>query len=395
MRDLSKSRRSVCQREIYEELFSEQVCAKGARAFALGRQALVILLKALDISDGDRIGICGFTCLSVAEAVKVCGAIPVYLDVDERLCIDPENIMRQKPGSLKVVILQHTFGVPGQLELLLSACKKIGAKVVEDCAHSLGCSWKNKPLGSFGEGAIYSFQWGKPYTTGEGGMLTVNSGELLDKVDRQIEEIALPVMIKSELMLECKRRLYSILCGLQLYNDIKYAYGKLRDVGLVKQSFRLNNQFEFYRGYVRLAGEMTAEAGLKQLENWSKLKQIRQENTELIEDYLNKRQIKLWTKPSEAEVVFLRYPILTSSRSRIIKQAQNRKLDIADWYRSPVHPLQDDDLLKVDYVIGSCSKAENMIAQLIHLPTGLGLNKRNLEDMVKIIHQNYSNTSSK
>jgi len=55
----------------YEKAFCELVNATGARAFGLGRQALVILLRALGVNPGDKVGVCGFTCLSVAEAVKV------------------------------------------------------------------------------------------------------------------------------------------------------------------------------------------------------------------------------------------------------------------------------------------------------------------------------------
>jgi len=372
----------------YEQAFCELVGAAGARAFGLGRQALVILLKALGVNPGDKIGVCSFTCLSVAEAVKVCGAIPTYLDVDEHLCIDPQEILRQEAGSLKVVILQHTFGIPGQLEQLLSASKQIGEKVIEDCAQSLGCFWKGQPLGKLGEGAIYSFQWGKPYTTGQGGMLTVNSRKLLDQVDRQIEELALPAPRKSELILECQRRVYSILGGSQLQGHLRYTYGKLRDIGIIKGSFKLEGNFRLYRGYVRFAGEMTAKAGLKQLENWPKLKRLRRENTEMIEEYFSKARLTLRPKTDEADVTMLRYPILTPHKSRIVEQASKQKLDVAGWYMSPIHPLQGDELAKVDYNRGSCQKAEDMIKQLVHLPTGLTLNKQSLEAMVKIISQN-------
>lgn len=374
-------------RKEYEEAFCKLVGAGGARAFGLGRQALVILLKALGVKTGDKVGVCSFTCLSVVEAVKVCGAIPVYLDVDEHLCIDPQETLRQEAGSLKVVVLQHTFGIPGQLEKLLSACKKIGAKVIEDCAQSLGCSWKGKPLGKFGEGAIYSFQWGKPYTTGQGGMLTVNSKKLLDEVDRQVENWTLPALAKSELILECERRVYSILGGSQLENYLRYAYSKLRNMGLVKGSFKRDTKFCLYRGYVRFVGEMTAKAGLKQLANWPKLKQLRRQDTGMIEEYFSRAGLALWPKPDEADVTMLRYPVLTPHKSRIMERVRKQKLDVAGWYMSPVHPLQGDDLAKVNYHSGNCQRAEDMINRLVHLPTGLTLKKQSLEAMARIISQ--------
>lgn len=372
----------------YEEAFSRYVGVPGARAFGLGRQALVILFKALGVNKGDKIGVCSFTCLSVAEAVKICGAIPVYLDVDEHLCINPEEILMQDVGSLKVVILQHTFGIPGHLEQLLSACDKIGAKVVEDCAHSLGCLWKGEPLGKFGQGAIYSFEWGKPYSTGQGGMLTINSRQLLDEVDYQIEKLAIPAPVKTELLLACERRVYPILGSSKLKSYLRYKCKKLRDKNLAGGSFGPGNKFRFYRGYIRFAGKMTAKAGLKQLENWPKLKQLRRKNTEMIEEHLSKLGISVWPKPDEADVTMLRYPVPTQHKSRVIELAHKQKLDIASWYESPVHPLKGNELAKVDYRIGSCQKAEDMIKRFVYLPTGLTLTKQKLEAMVRIICNN-------
>jgi dTDP-4-amino-4,6-dideoxygalactose transaminase len=375
------------RRKEYENAFKEQVCALGARAFGLGRQALVILLKALEVSEGDKIGVCGFTCLSVPEAVKVCGAKPVYLDVDEHLCIEPGQILQKKPGSLKVVILQYTFGVPGRLDELLAACEKIGAKVVEDCAHSLGCFWKGRPLGSFGEGAIYSFQWGKPYTTGRGGMLTVNSDELLQKVDKQIDEVSQEMSLKDDMALACQRIIYSKLRVLGLDYIIRLLYSKLRDKGLIKGTLAFDNGFSFYPGYIRLAGSLMSKAGLKQLQNWPKMQQVRRENAKLIEESFVKAGLQRWPIPSGAEVTMLRYPILVPNKDEILSKARKANLDIAGWYLTPVHPFQGNELAKVDYQPGSCAKAEEVIKRLIHLPTVPGLNSRSLEAMAKIIRQ--------
>jgi dTDP-4-amino-4,6-dideoxygalactose transaminase len=343
------------------------------------------LLKALGVNQGDKIGVCSFTCLSVVEAVKVCRAIPVYLDVDEHLCIDPQEILIQDNGSLKAVILQHTFGNPGRLEELLAACDKIGAKVVEDCAHSLDCSWNNKKLGKWGEGAIYSFQWGKPYTTGQGGMLTVNSKEMLDKVDQQIRASAAHASLKSEIILACQRCAYHLLGQSKLECFLRYNYSRLRNRLITKGLSLLEGDFPPYQGYPKLAGEMTAKTGLNRLENWHKLRQIRLHNTAMIEEYFSKAGLSLWPKQSQANITMLRYPLLTQKKWEIINLAGKQGLDIAGWYASPVHPLYGDDLAKVGYQEGTCLKVESMINRLIHLPTGTSLNKRRLEAMMKII----------
>ncbi|MCK4788991.1 MAG: DegT/DnrJ/EryC1/StrS family aminotransferase [Desulfobacteraceae bacterium] len=216
-------------------------------------------------------------------------------------------------------------------------------------------------------------------------MLTVNSGNLLDEVDRQIGELSLPACTKAELTLECERRVYSVMGGSKFENYLRYIYSRLRDAGFVKGSFKLQNKFHLYRGYVRFAGEMMAKAGLKQLKNWPELKQLRRQNTEMIEEHFSKVGLALWPKPTEADVTMLRYPVLTPHKSRIVEQASKKKLDLGGWYMSPIHPLQRGDLAKVDYRSGSCQKAEDMISQLVHLPTGLGLNKQKLGAMASII----------
>ena len=362
-------------RRKYEEAFSRFADAQGARAFGLGRHALFILLKALGVHPGDKVGVCAFTCLAVVEAVKVCEATPVYLDIDEHLCIDPQEILVQNAGSLKVVILQHTFGNPGRLEQNLAACNKIGAKIVEDCAHSLDCRWNNQKLGTFGQGAV------RP-----GGVLTVNSNGLLEKVDRQIERFAAPASQKTDFILACLRRAYHPFSQSRLDCYLGYQYSRLCGMLHLGGISFLKKGFPSCEGYVRLAGEIKAKEALKQLENWHKLHQIRLQNTAMLEESFSGAGLSLWPKQPEAKITLMRYPLRVYKKWEIVHRAGVRGLDIAGWYSSPVHPLSGDDLAKVDYHTGSCPRAEGTIERLVHLPTGPSLNKHKLEDMMRILN---------
>jgi len=332
------------------------------------------LLKALDVEPGDKVGVCAFTCLAVVEAVKVCGAVPVYLDIDEHLCIDPQEILIQDTGSLKAVILQHTFGNPGRLEQNLAACNKIGAKIIEDCAHSTDCYWGDKKLGKWGEGAV-----------GQGGMLTVNSSGLLEKVDRQIERFAAPASQKTDFILACLRRAYHPFSQSRLDCYLGYQYSRLR--GMLTTGSLLKDGFPPCEGYVRLAGEIKAKAALKQLENWRKLQQIRLQNTAMIEEHFSDAGLSLWPKQPEAKITMMRYPLRVYKKWEVVHRAGIQGLDIAGWYISPIHPLSGDDLAKVDYHRGSCPRAEDTIERLVHLPTGPSLNKHKLKAMIRILNR--------
>ncbi|MBN2018720.1 MAG: DegT/DnrJ/EryC1/StrS aminotransferase family protein [Sedimentisphaerales bacterium] len=361
-------------RRKYEEAFARFADAHGARAFGLGRHALAILLKALDIQPGDKVGVCAFTCLAVVEAVRVCNAIPVYLDIDEHLCIDPQEILIQDYGTLKVVILQHTFGNPGRLDQLLAACEKIGAKTIEDCAHAPDCTWNNKKLGTFGEGAV-----------GQGGMLTVNSSRLLAEVDRQIKRFAAPVSKRTELITACRKWLYHPFSQSRLDCYLGYQYSRLRSMLRARGTSFLKDGFPVLAGYPRQAGEMKAKEKLKQLEEWPKLKQTRLQNTAMIEEYFSNAGLSLWPKPPQANITLMRYPLRVYKKWEIVHKGGIRGLDIAGWYSSPVHPLGGKDLAKVDYKEGSCPRAEGTIERLIHLPTDESLNERKMKAMIRII----------
>jgi len=376
------------QKKKYEENFRNYTGAIGARAFGMGRHGMVILLKALGVEEGDKVGVCGYTCLSVLESIMICDAVPVYLDVDDYLCIDPAEILKQEQFSLKVVILQHTFGTCGQLDELLMACKKIGAKVIEDCAHCLDGFWDGRRLGNFGEGAIYSSEWGKPYSTGQGGMLTLQSEEMLEIVDSLIKEWALPTSKRFGFILHLQRKLYPVSILSKFKSYFAYFFAKVfKRIGH-KKSLVGDKDFDFHQGYIRLIDEKTAELGIKKLARWPNLRQLRRDNTEIIEEYLEKVGLRLWPHPKKAYLTMLRYPVLVSDKAKVLKQACKNGLDISGWYTSVVHPICGEELRKVDYISGSCPKAENMIKHVVLLPIDRQLNTNKLELMMKILCNN-------
>ena len=352
----------------YQNKFAAFVGAKHARATALGRQSLALLLKSSTIGKDDKVGVCSFTCISVIEAVKVVGATPVYLDVDEHLCIDPKEILKHPKDSLKAVILQHTFGNPGKLDGLLSACKKINALVIEDCAHALGCYWNGKPLGQFGEGAIYSFQWGKPYTTGQGGMLTVTSDELINKIDNLISEFALKQSKMTTVKLEFQRKVRSIMIKANLEYKLRSVFKYLKNKGFAKSNLTFDSNAKFEKGYIRIPDRLTIKEGLEQLDNFPRISEQRRNNVKTIEKALDKKKLSKWPQEEQADLILLRYPLFVNNKEEILKKASQKGWNVADWYNSPVHPLKNDSLVKVDYK-GTAVESEKLIKQLIHFPT--------------------------
>lgn len=138
--------------------------------------ALHVAMKALEIGYGDKVAVPAFTFLATAGAVVASNAVPVFIDVDDRLNMDPEDLDRKLAADpeIRAVIVVHLLGVPADLDGLLAVAKRHGVPVVEDVAQSCGSSYRGKKCGSLGDIGVFSFQMNKIITSGEGGAVVTN-----------------------------------------------------------------------------------------------------------------------------------------------------------------------------------------------------------------------------
>jgi dTDP-4-amino-4,6-dideoxygalactose transaminase len=152
-------------------------CKSGhAVALCNGSVALELALKSLDIRPDDEVIVPSRTFVATASSVIMCGARPVFADVDP----DSQNISAASIKSListktKAIIVVHLAGWPCDMDPIMDLAKEHGLKVIEDCAQAHGASYKGRPVGSIGDVAAFSFCQDKIMTTGgEGGMLLTN-----------------------------------------------------------------------------------------------------------------------------------------------------------------------------------------------------------------------------
>jgi dTDP-4-amino-4,6-dideoxygalactose transaminase len=111
--------------------------------------------------------------------VTVTGAAPVMAEIDPAtLNLDPQDVERRLSLRTKAVVVPHMFGLPADLDRLLS----LGVPLVEDCAQSIGARYRGRPVGSHGEAAIFSFYATKVLATGEGGMVATGARSLAEAV---------------------------------------------------------------------------------------------------------------------------------------------------------------------------------------------------------------------
>ena len=140
-------------------------------------------LVALGLEAGDEVIVPTVTYIATANAVRYCGATPVFVDVTEgTLNLDPELIERAITPKTKGIIPVHLYGHPADMEAINRVAKRHGLWVVEDAAEAHGAEVNGRRVGTLGTCATFSFFGNKIVTTGEGGMVTTDDDELAAKL---------------------------------------------------------------------------------------------------------------------------------------------------------------------------------------------------------------------
>lgn len=176
----------MCDR--FERAFADYVGTKHAVATGSGSGALHVALSALGVGPGQEVIVPGYLWIATVAAVVHRGAIPVLCEIDDSYCMDPRDLERKITSRTTVVLPVHMSGAGGNVEAICEVARMRNLKVLEDCAQAVGASHRGKKLGSFGDAAIFSFQYTKGMTTGEGGMV-VTSDDALAKRCRAAHDI--------------------------------------------------------------------------------------------------------------------------------------------------------------------------------------------------------------
>ena len=143
----------------------------------------MLALKALGIGDSDEVLVPNLTYAATASSVINVGAVPILCDVDiDSWGISIDSMKRMISSRTKAIIVVHLYGVPAKMASIMDFANKHGLFVIEDCAESFLAQSAGKQVGTFGDIATYSFFANKLVTSGEGGAVSTNDKELLEKM---------------------------------------------------------------------------------------------------------------------------------------------------------------------------------------------------------------------
>ena len=170
--------------ERFENDFAAYCGSKYCIAVGSGTEALQLILWAMGIGEGDEVITVPNTFIATAEAISLCGAKPVFVDVDDSFhTMDPQRLPAAMSSSTRALMPVHLYGQVADMESIMEISKKHGLPVIEDACQAHGALYKDRHAGSIGAAAAFSFYPGKNLGAyGEGGAVTTNDEELAEKI---------------------------------------------------------------------------------------------------------------------------------------------------------------------------------------------------------------------
>ena len=371
--------------------------------FNSARSGFYCLLQALNIKPEDEIIIQPYTCMVVANIIKFFKAKPVYVDITASdFNIDVSKIKEKITSKTKAIVLQHTFGIPANIEIIKNIVKEYNLVLIEDCAVSLGAYYNNKLIGTFGDASFFSFGRDKIISTVTGGCVIINNERINANFVRLYEKV--PKMKRWEIF---QSLFHIIIMPLVLYAYNFLSLGKLilfifqkikfLNKAYTKKELKLNKPNNIPTKYCNCLAEIAInqinnlayfnkkrkEITLKYYDKLTSMARLGKISTNSQEINTNNLEIILPRQELLKNSVFLRFPILVENPEYYLQKAKNENIILGDWYREVIMPIQINALL-LDYQSNSCPVAEAIAKKSLNLPTYYKLKEEDIERIVNL-----------
>lgn len=277
-----------------EKAFAEFIGVKHAIATSNGTTALHAALLAHNIGTGDEVITTPFSFIATANAISMCGAKPVFVDIEEEsFNIDPELIEKSITSKTKAILPVHLYGRSANMSKIMEIAKKHNLLVIEDACQAHGSEFidfntnKTNKVGSFGTGC-FSFYPTKNMTCGEGGMITTNDDAVAAKT----------------------RKIIAHGSEKRYYHD--------------------------HLGYNYRMTDIAAAIGLEQLKKLPAFNNIRKNNALYFNDNLSSLSHIILPK-IDAGHVFHQYTIRVKNRDKVLEYLTSKGIQTGVFYPVPIH----------------------------------------------------------
>jgi dTDP-4-amino-4,6-dideoxygalactose transaminase len=200
--------------EQFEEAFARFLGSGHVRTCSTeyGRMALYFIIKAMDFPAGSEIIVPAFTFWVVPEIARVAGLTPVFADIDpSTFTLSPAAVERAITPNTRAILPTHLYGLACDMDPILDIARRHNLKVIEDCAHSLGATYRDRMVGTLGDASFFSFQAFKPLNTYGGGLAWMRDADLARRVGEMADAEAWPSEERVEKILRSGKWQYTFI----------------------------------------------------------------------------------------------------------------------------------------------------------------------------------------
>lgn len=331
-------------KENYKSVITEILSNDKIWFYWKGRVALFALLKSMKVKENDEVILPGFTCVVVPNAIKYLHAKPVYVDVEKStMNTTLDRIKGAVTDKTRVIIVQNTFGLSSEVDIIAGFAREKNIYTIEDCTHGFGGTFNGKPNGSYCDAAFYSTQWNKPFSTGIGGFCAVNNPEIIPKLEEINNGLSNP-SAKDQIVLSALILAADYFLNSKTYWKLRSIYRFLSKYNLVigsSQGSELNST-EIPADYFKGISRVQIKKGVANLRSFVNVMNKRKENAIIYSEFL-KRHFKYHVSQDLfCDHSFLKYPILVKDRKKFDELAIKAKIKLGDWFNSPIYPVKDN-----------------------------------------------------
>jgi perosamine synthetase len=349
----------------YEHMFRDVIDPAGfAYAYGAGRMALFALLEAFDIGRGDEVIVPPFTCEAVVQAILYRGCVPVYADIEPATFnLDPASLQASITPRSRAVIAQHTFGVPCNLDAIRRVAAVAGLRVIEDCALAIGASYRGRPVGVHGDGALFSTDRTKVLSTFYGGMAFTRHADVAARL--AAIQARSPFLSRGAL----RNIAFQALASWVLYQPALYPLGR----PVMAVGYRTGLLFGYRpagassarpAGYPCRLSNMQAVMGMRQLQKLPSILARRAATVRTYREILAGNGVMV---PQPVPDFVLRFPLLLRDRPAFVHRWR-KYFEVGTWFDGPaVGWAGTADQL--GYRPGSCPVAEFIHRHIVNFPT--------------------------
>ncbi|TMD66600.1 MAG: aminotransferase class I/II-fold pyridoxal phosphate-dependent enzyme [Chloroflexi bacterium] len=362
--------------EEYERAFAQAIGVRFGFSFSAGRVGLFGLLQALGIGAGDEVLLQAPTHIVVSNAIRYTGASPVYVDCRlDSFTIDLEQAERRITARTRALLVQHTFGIPVEMDAALGLGRRYGLVVIEDCVHSLGARYAGRPVGGFGKAAFFSTEETKTISSTMGGMLVTDDAELAGRLAAFQASCAWPTAsLTARYVL--KLVLYHLLTQPRLHRYSRRIYERIgRRHPLPRPTSREELCGRKPAHYEQRLSNAQAALALRQLRRLKSNLRHRAATAQAYAAALSAGPDPP-SVPMLGRAAYVRYPLWVRDRAAAVRAASPHTV-LGTWFTSVLEEATTADA--GGYANGSCPRAELAAGHLVNLPTHLRVQPQDVQ----------------